>query len=72
MIVTTSTSGMQIFVDGVEQKNCVYALDTAEGWVERYVLDPAGNAIMDGDSFRTARVYGVVTVIASVMAPQHG
>lgn len=52
---------VDIFLDGVQQKNCIrYDMDAGE--LERYVVDEHNKLVLDGHSAVTETVRGEITV----------
>jgi hypothetical protein len=50
-----------IYLDGVPVHGCTIA-DEEAGYVERWVIDEQGHALMAGDTIATERAYGVVKI----------
>jgi hypothetical protein len=50
-----------ILLNGTKQSD-VLELDTEEGWLVRCVRDENGQLVIEGDSLKTERLTGVVTI----------
>lgn len=50
-----------VFYEGIPVKHAV-ELDTDEGWIDVLVADDAGRLIREGDSWKTERLHGEITI----------